>query len=118
MHYNHSQTVKELSKHLKAKAILETHVSTIILTTAKAYKIKKAVNFGFLNYETLSLRKKYCELEQRLNKRFTAFLYLGVQPVYQHPDTLKVSLKKLTGYLCVNYTVVMKRFNHKNTLDK
>lgn len=118
MHYNHSQIIKALSKHLKAKTVLETHVSTIILTTAKAYKIKKAVNFGFLNYETLSLRKKYCALEQSLNKRFTAFLYLGVLPLYQHPSTLNVSLKKLSGYDCVNYIVVMKRFNHKNTLDK
>ena len=45
------------------------------------YKIKKPVNFGFLDFTTLEKRKFFCEKEVQLNKRLCPDLYIGVVPV-------------------------------------
>jgi aminoglycoside phosphotransferase family enzyme/predicted kinase len=58
--------------------VLETHISWVILTGVYAYKIKKAVDFGFLDYSTLAKRHFYCLEELRLNRRFAPELYLEV----------------------------------------
>jgi len=58
--------------------VLETHISWVILTGKYAYKIKKPVDFGFLNFTTLALRKQYCEAELTLNARSAPDLYLGL----------------------------------------
>ena len=55
---------------------IETHISWIILTGNYAYKIKKPVNFGFLDFSTLEKRRFYCEEELRLNRRFAPEIYL------------------------------------------
>jgi len=61
--------------------LIETHISWVILTGEFAYKIKKAVNFGFLDFSTLEKRRFYCEEEVRLNRRFAPGLYLDVVAV-------------------------------------
>jgi len=58
--------------------LLETHISWVILTGEYVYKIKKAVDFGFLDYSTLQQRRFYCQEELRLNRRFAPQLYLDV----------------------------------------
>lgn len=55
--------------------VKETHISWVLITDEFVYKIKKAVNFGFLNFETLQDRKKYCELEIELNRNMGADFY-------------------------------------------
>nr|WP_272890909.1 bifunctional aminoglycoside phosphotransferase/ATP-binding protein [Stutzerimonas sp. S1] len=61
--------------------IIETHISWVILTGQYAYKIKKPVDFGFLNFTELSARKHFCEEELRLNQRMASDLYLEVLPI-------------------------------------
>jgi aminoglycoside phosphotransferase family enzyme/predicted kinase len=61
-----------------ALSMLETHISWIILTGEFAYKIKKPVDFGFLDFSTLEKRRYYCREELRLNRRFAPDLYLDV----------------------------------------
>jgi aminoglycoside phosphotransferase family enzyme/predicted kinase len=58
--------------------VIETHISYVLLTGTFAYKIKKAVDFGFLNFTTLAARKHFCEQELRLNRRLAPALYLDV----------------------------------------
>jgi aminoglycoside phosphotransferase family enzyme/predicted kinase len=58
--------------------LVETHISWVIVAGDHAYKIKKPVNFGFLDFSTLDLRHRCCEDELRLNRRLAPFLYLGV----------------------------------------
>src|SRR5271165_4933950 len=60
---------------------LETHISYVLLTGRHAYKIKKAVNFGFLDFTTLAARRFFCEEELRLNRRLAPTLYLAVVPI-------------------------------------
>lgn len=58
--------------------LIETHISWVILTGDIVYKIKKPVNFGFLDFSTLEKRHEYCEQEVQLNSRLAPELYLGV----------------------------------------
>ena len=58
----------------------ETNISWVILGRKHAFKIKKDIKLSFLDYSTLALRKKYCEKELELNRRFSP-IYLSVQPI-------------------------------------
>ena len=55
---------------------IETHISWVILTGVYAYKIKKPIDFGFIDFSTLDKRKYYCDEELRLNRRYAPDLYL------------------------------------------
>jgi aminoglycoside phosphotransferase family enzyme/predicted kinase len=59
-------------------SVLETHISYVLLTGKHAYKIKKSVSLGFLDFTTLSARRFYCEEELRLNRRLAPAMYLDV----------------------------------------
>ena len=61
--------------------VIETHISWVILTGPYAYKMKKPVNFGFLDFTGLSAREHFCNEELRLNQRLTEGLYLEVLPI-------------------------------------
>lgn len=59
-------------------SVIETHISWVLLTGNYAYKIKKPVNLGFLDFSTLEKRHFYCQQELRLNRRLAPRLYLDV----------------------------------------
>lgn len=61
--------------------VIETHISWVYLTGTHAYKVKKAVDFGFLDFRSLDARHRYCEEELRLNRRTAPQLYLDVVPI-------------------------------------
>lgn len=67
-------------------AIIETHISWVLLTGPFAYKIKKPVDLGFLDFTTLESRHHYCEEELRLNRRLAPELYRGVVPICGTPE--------------------------------
>jgi len=69
-----------------AVSIIETHISWVLLTGKYAYKIKKPVNFGFLDFSTLEKRRFFCHEEVRLNQRLAADLYLDIVPITGTPD--------------------------------
>ncbi len=58
--------------------VIETHISWVLLTGPYAYKIKKPVNFGFLDFSSLESRRHYCYEELALNQRFAPDIYLDV----------------------------------------
>ncbi len=60
---------------------IETHISSVILSGDFAYKIKKPVNFGFLDFTTLDRRRHFCGEEIRLNSRLAPQIYLDVVPI-------------------------------------
>jgi len=66
--------------------LIQTHVSWIFLAGKFAYKIKKPVNFGFLDFSTLDRRRFYCQEELRLNRRLCPEIYLDVIKVRETPD--------------------------------
>jgi aminoglycoside phosphotransferase family enzyme/predicted kinase len=63
--------------------VRETHISLVFLTDRYAYKVKKPVNLGFLDFSTLDQRHFYCEQELTLNRRLTSGVYLEVMALHQ-----------------------------------
>jgi hypothetical protein len=92
---------------------IQTHVSHIFLTGVYAYKVKKPVNFGFLDFTTLKKRKKYCELEVFLNRRLCDDMYIGVLPITKHKNKIKINGE---GKI-VEYTVKMKEFPQERIMS-
>ncbi|QDV50714.1 bifunctional aminoglycoside phosphotransferase/ATP-binding protein [Gimesia fumaroli] len=93
--------------------VLETHISWVLLTGAYAYKLKKHVDMGFVNFSTLELRKKYCEEEIRLNRRLAPDLYLKVIPI-----TGTEAAPELDGAgEVIDYAVQMVQFSQENLLS-
>jgi uncharacterized protein len=68
--------------------LIETHISWVILAGEFAYKIRKPVNFGFLDFSNIELRRVDCEAEVELNRRLCPDLYLGVVEVVERDDGL------------------------------
>ena len=66
--------------------LIETHISWVLLTGEYAYKIKKPVDFGFLDFSTLEKRQRYCEHELRLNRRLAADIYLDIVTINGEAD--------------------------------
>lgn len=115
---------------------IETHISIVFLTGRYAYKLKKPVNFGFLDFSSIANRKKFCHLEVSLNKRTAPELYLGVQEVYFQNSNFKN--KNLNTYTekesirivaadsitdnqqaePIDYLVKMRQFNPNHVLGK
>ncbi|MDG6222031.1 MAG: hypothetical protein IAX21_07965 [Candidatus Bathyarchaeota archaeon] len=69
------ETYQESPKKIEVK---QTHISYVFLTEKFVYKVKKAVNFGFLDFSTLEKRRHFCEKELVLNKRLCRDMYLEV----------------------------------------
>ncbi|MCU0567355.1 MAG: AAA family ATPase [Oculatellaceae cyanobacterium Prado106] len=61
--------------------VIQTHISYVFLTGDYAYKAKKPMNFGFLDFSTLDKRQHFCQEELRMNKRGAPGLYLDVLPI-------------------------------------
>jgi uncharacterized protein len=70
--------------------LIQTHVSYVLLTGEFVYKLKKPVNFGFLDFSTLEKRKHFCHEELRLNQRGAAELYLDVVLITQDGDRYRL----------------------------
>lgn len=94
--------------------LIQTHISYIFITDSYVYKVKKAVDFGFLNFTTLDRRRFYCEEEVRLNRRLCQDIYLGV-----------VELKETAGGHAffgagktTDYAVKMKRLPEERMLNR
>jgi hypothetical protein len=66
--------------------LMQTHVSYVFLTGDYAYKVKKPVNFGFLDFSTLEARHHFCLEEIRMNQEIAPEIYLDVLPVSQNGD--------------------------------
>jgi aminoglycoside phosphotransferase family enzyme/predicted kinase len=86
--------------------IKQTYISIICLTGKYAYKFKKPVNYGYLDYTTLEKRKFFCEEEVRLNRRFSPDLYVGVVSLTYERDADTLALEG-NGEI-IDYAVKMK----------
>ncbi len=92
--------------------VLQTHISFVALTGKFAYKIKKPVNFGFLDFSTVEKRKYFCEEEIRLNRRLCPDIYLDVVPI-----TIENSNIKIQGNgEVIDYALKMKEFTQENIM--
>jgi aminoglycoside phosphotransferase family enzyme/predicted kinase len=78
--------LERLQRDGQAPRLVQTHISWVLLAGEFAWKIKKPVRFGFLDFSTLAARRHFCHEELRLNRRTAPGLYLGVEPVRGDAD--------------------------------
>ena len=91
----------------------QTHISFVFVTRNFVYKVKKAVNFGFLDFSTLERRRMFCQKELELNRRLCGDMYLEVVPITK-TDAIKVSGEGEA----VEYAVKMKRIPEEKIMTR
>jgi uncharacterized protein len=69
-----------------AQELRETHISWVFMFERVVLKVKKPVDFGFVDFSTLERRRSACEAEVALNARLAPGVYLGLVPILQKPD--------------------------------
>ncbi|HWQ26484.1 MAG TPA: AAA family ATPase [Chlorobaculum sp.] len=94
--------------------VVETHISWIFLTGPYAYKLKKPVDLGFLDFSTLERRRHCCLEELRLNRRLCPDLYIDVLPVTASQEGYRIGTE---GHI-VDYVVRMVQFDRAFELDR
>ncbi len=86
--------------------IVQTHISIVLVADAFVYKVKKPVNFGFLDFSTLEKRRHYCHQEVKLNRRLSKDIYIGTIPIIF--DGEGHSMREIPGEV-VEFAVKMRR---------
>lgn len=97
---------------VQAVRLIETHISWVLLAGRYAYKIKKALDLGFLDFTGLEARRFYCEEEIRLNRRLAPKVYLDVVPIGGDPQNPVFGAQP-----AIEYAVRMRRFAISKQLD-
>ena len=92
----------------------DTHISAVFLTGDFVYKLKKPIDFGFLDYTGLETRRRMCELEVGLNQRLSHGVYLGVVPLSREGEGFHLG----DGGLVVEYAVKMKQLPDEASLSQ
>lgn len=92
--------------------LIETHISWVFLAGAYAYKLRKPVDFGFLDFTTLAKRRADCDAEIELNRRLCPDLYLGVVDVVDHNGQLHFG----GPGVAIETAVQMRRLSHSGML--
>lgn len=95
--------------------LVQTHISVVLLVGDKVYKIKKPVDFGFLDFTTLEKRKYFCEQEVVLNRRLCPEIYLGVVEIKGKEG--RVFINQEQGEI-IEYAVFMKRLPAEKMMDR
>ena len=93
--------------------LIETHVSYVFLAGEYVYKVKKPVDYGFLDFTTPARRRHYCEQEVHLNRRMSPDVYLGVEEIREEGGRYALEGPGRT----VEYAVKMRRLPQERSLD-
>ncbi|MEG4801390.1 AAA family ATPase [Microcoleus sp. ARI1-B5] len=99
--------------------LIQTHISFVLLTGDYTYKIKKPVDFGFLDYSTLEKRQHFCTQELLMNRRTAPEIYLEVLPIVKTGEAFKLGSNSpdLTpAEVAVEYALKMRQFPQDSLL--
>jgi hypothetical protein len=100
--------------HPKEVGFFETHISLLFFTGNHVYKVKKPVDFGFLDFTSLEKRKFFCVQEVNLNRRLSPEIYLGVVKITKDGNQILLDGR---GEV-VEYAVKMKQIPEELLMDK
>ena len=94
---------------------IDTHISIVWLAAQRAFKLKRAVTFDYVDFSTAEFRRAACEAEVHLNRRTAPALYVGVQPV-----TLEANRSLSLGGrgTPLDWVVEMVRFDQNTLFDR
>lgn len=93
---------------------IETHISTVLLVGEHAYKIKKPLSLGFLDFSTLDARRRFCEAELEINRALAPGIYLDVATIRGTPHSPRIG----GNGPVLEYAVHMRRFDRDQQLDR
>jgi uncharacterized protein len=93
---------------------IDTHSAAVFLSGDRAFKIKRALRYPFLDFSTLEKRKAACEAEISINRVFAPAIYLGVTPITREKNG---ALRLGGDGAAVEWAVEMRRFDETRTLD-
>jgi aminoglycoside phosphotransferase family enzyme/predicted kinase len=94
---------------------IETHTAIVFLAGTRAWKLKRAVKFDYLDFSTTARRRAMCEAEVRLNRRTAPKMYRGVTPVTREADG---SLALGGSGTPVDWVIEMARFDQDALFDR
>ena len=100
-----SAVVTALEKRLASARRIDTHGAMVFLSGDRAYKLKRAVKFPYMDFSTAERRRAMCEAEVEINRRLAPEIYLGVEEVHAGPGKS-------------DWVVVMRRFDEDGLLDR
>jgi hypothetical protein len=95
-----SAVIATLEKRLAPAKRIDTHGAVVFLSGDRAYKLKRAVKFPYMDFSTAERRRAMCEAEVEINRRLAPEIYLGVERVED------------------DWAVVMRRFDEDGLLDR
>ncbi len=98
--------------------LIQTHVSYVLLTGDYVYKLKKSVNFGFLDFSSLEKRKHFLQEELRLNQPVAPEIYLEIVTITKKGDIYQLSKELSESNYPVEYALKMRQFPQENLLIK
>lgn len=98
----------------KGVDVIETHMSVVFLTDHFVYKLKKPVQFDFLDFSTIETRRRFCTEELTINKALGGDTYLSVIPLRVYQGTMNLGGKGET----IDWLVKMKRLPAEQTLHE
>ncbi len=115
----HTALVAALRRQLRASTgrpvtLIQTHISSVLLAGERAYKLKKPVAFGFVDFSTLEARRRCCEEELRLNRRTAPQIYLDVVRITGSDEAPRIGGRGTA----IEYAVRMRRFATRDLADR
>jgi len=103
----------EFPEQTENRKLVQTHASWVILCDKFVYKIKKPIQYSFLNFSTQKLRKHFCIREVELNRRLTPNVYIGVVAITQQTGSVNVGGE---GEV-IDHTVKMHKLPSEKQMD-
>ncbi|MDR9409465.1 MAG: AAA family ATPase [Balneolaceae bacterium] len=97
---------------------IQTHISHVFIAGPFVYKLKKHVDFGFLDYSTLNKRKKYCHREVELNRRLSDDIYIGVVGICRKEGHFNFEESNNCSDPIIEYVVKMRKLNEAYFLNR
>ncbi len=97
---------------------IDTHASIVVLAGERAYKLKRAVRYPFLDYGTVGLRRDACRAEVALNRRTAPAIYQGVAAIVRRAGRLMFGPLDEDAADALDWVVVMRRFDEATLFDR
>jgi aminoglycoside phosphotransferase family enzyme/predicted kinase len=114
-----SEVIAFLEAHLSPAKRIDTHGAVVFLARERAYKLKRAVKFPYMDFSTVERRAAMCAAEIEINRRLAPEIYLGTAAVWRGRDG-KLMLAEVgeAAAAAIDWLVVMHRFDEDGMLDR
>lgn len=113
-----SEVIAFLEATLRPERRVDTHGAVVFLCRDRAYKMKRAVKFPYMDFSSADRRAAMCAAEIEINRRLAPEIYLGVAPVRRLDGRLILGDPGEAAADAVDWLVVMRRFDEDGLLDR